>query len=205
MSMKVKVITPFFRDIILLLLFLFIVVSCNNSNRSENNSTGDSSKGTTSDTTTTGINSTDTMNNATTGRTSTGVKRKGRVTVTIAPKKTNTATTIKADKEGYYNYTETAPAFNGGQTALENFINNNIEYPEEAISYNVEGTVYVQFAVDENGKITNVTTTGNNLGYGLEEEAIKAVSKMPNWTPGQVNGKNVKARYELPITFKLEE
>jgi hypothetical protein len=44
-----------------------------------------------------------------------------------------------------------APAFAGGESALENYIGTTIEYPQEAIDNNVEGKVNVRFAVDEKG------------------------------------------------------
>jgi len=96
------------------------------------------------------------------------------------------------------------PSFDGGQVALETYISNNIEYPQEAIDNNVEGTVNVQFLVDEKGDVSNVKTIGNKLGSGLEEEAIRVVSAMPKWSPGQVKGKNVKTWRTLPITYRLE-
>lgn len=112
---------------------------------------------------------------------------------------------MEKDKMGYYNRTEVLPAYNGGQSAMENYIINTIEYPQDAIDNNVEGVVNVQFGVDENGNISNVTTLGNKIGHGLEEESIRVVSKMPKWTPGQVKGKNVKTWRTLPINYRLEE
>ena len=112
---------------------------------------------------------------------------------------------MEKDKMGYYNRTEVLPAYNGGQGAMENYITNTIEYPQDAIDNNVEGVVNVQFGVDENGNVSNVSTVGNKIGYGLEEEAIRVVSKMPKWTPGQVKGKNVKTWRTLPINYRLEE
>ena len=83
-------------------------------------------------------------------------------------------------------------------------INNNIEYPQEAIDNNVEGTVFVMFTIDENGKVANAKTSGKALGYGLEEEAIRVVNGMSNWTPGTNKGKKAKAWYTIPITYRLE-
>jgi len=103
-----------------------------------------------------------------------------------------------------YSRTDVAPAFAGGESALENYIGTTIEYPQEAIDNNVEGKVNVRFAVDEKGNISNVSTLGNKLGHGLEEEAIKVVSGMPKWRPGQVKGKNVKTWRILPINYRLE-
>jgi TonB family protein len=111
---------------------------------------------------------------------------------------------IEKDKDGYYIRTEVLPSYNGGQTALETYITNTIEYPQEAIDNSVEGTVNVQFLVDEQGNVSEVKTIGNKIGSGLEEEAIRVVSSMPKWTPGQVKGKDVKTWRTLPITYRLE-
>jgi periplasmic protein TonB len=129
-------------------------------------------------------------------------KKNGKVSASIAvPDKTSP---IKTDKAGFYNYTETAPIFAGGQSGLETYINNNLEYPQDAMDNSVEGTVNVIFTIDENGKVGNVKTSGNNPGYGLNEAAMKAISAMPAWTPGKIKGKNVKAWYTLPVTYRIE-
>jgi protein TonB len=111
---------------------------------------------------------------------------------------------MNKDKEGYYSSVEVLPMFPGGQHALDNFINSNIEYPETANENGIEGKVTVNFAVDEMGKVSNPKITGKPLGYGLEEELLKAVNKMPTWTPGTIKGKNVKTYYTLPVNFMLE-
>jgi len=133
----------------------------------------------------------------------TAVKKKGRATVgTMSEMK---ATGIKPDKSGVYEMTEVRPSFPGGQSALEDYVTNNIEYPQMAIDDNKEGTVNVQFVVDENGKIENAKVVGNKLGDGLDDESVQVISKMPKWEPGKVKGKNVKTRLTLPLTYKLEE
>lgn len=130
-------------------------------------------------------------------------KKSGKVSTSIAAD--DAKVKMEKDKMGYYNRTEVLPAYNGGQTAMENYITNTIEYPQDAIDNNIEGIVTVQFGVDENGNVSNVSTIGNKIGYGLEEEAIRVVSKMPKWTPGQIKGKNVKTWRTLPINYRLEE
>jgi len=110
---------------------------------------------------------------------------------------------MEEDKNGVYNYTEVLPAYPGGQNSLDQFVQNHIEYPQDAIDNGVEGTVTVTFAVDENGKVYSPVVKGSRLGYGLDEEAMKVVNQMPKWTPGRIQGKNVKTYYDLPITFTL--
>ena len=112
---------------------------------------------------------------------------------------------VKADNTGVYNVADVMPQYPGGQNALEDYMNNNVEYPQAAVDNNSEGTVDVQFIIDENGKVTDAKTTGTQLGNGLDEEAVKLVSNMPKWTPGKVKGKNVKTRMVLPVTYRLEE
>ena len=130
-------------------------------------------------------------------------KKSGKVSTSMAAD--DAKVKMEKDKIGYYNRTEVLPVYNGGQSAMENYIINTIEYPQDAIDDNIEGVVTVQFGVDENGNISNVSTIGNKIGYGLEEEAIRVVSKMPKWTPGQIKGKNVKTWRTLPINYRLEE
>ena len=129
-------------------------------------------------------------------------KRSGKISTSASAD--DTKVKMEKDKMGYYNRTEVLPAYKGGENAIENYITTNIEYPQDAIDNNVEGVVNVQFGIDENGNILNVSTVGNKIGHGLEEEAVRVVSKMAKWTPGQVKGKNVKTWRTLPINYKLE-
>lgn len=175
--------------------------SCDNNDYSGKNSTA-----TEVDTTTNTVTSTTVPGDTSmTTNTATG-ERKGRRVgkITVTPMEPNTTEKMRSDNSGYYNYAEVAPAYNGGSGAIESYITNNIEYPEEAVDNSIEGTVNVQFGVDENGNISNVKTLGTKVGYGLEEEAIKVVSNMGKWKPGTVKGKNVKTLMILPITYRLE-
>ena len=151
---------------------------------------------------TTSINTTnpDTTKTNLSGKTG---KRTGRISAAVPT--IDKSSKMQTDTKGYYNYTETLPAYPGGQSSLEDYISKNLEYPQEALDNNIEGTVTIKFTIDENGKVGNVQTTGTALGHGLDEAAMKVVSGMPNWTPGMINGKKVKAWYSLPLTFKIEE
>lgn len=108
-----------------------------------------------------------------------------------------------ADKEGFYANTEVLPGYPGGEKALERFFEKNLLYPAAAEDNGVEGTVKLNFAVDENGKIYAPIVTSPNIGYGIEQETMRVFDKMPTWTPGRIKGKNVKTRFTLPVTFKL--
>ncbi|MEM9681144.1 MAG: energy transducer TonB, partial [Bacteroidota bacterium] len=39
----------------------------------------------------------------------------------------------------------------------------------------------------------------------LEEEAVRVISLLPDFTPGKDDGKAVKVPYKLPIAFEINE
>jgi len=129
-------------------------------------------------------------------------KKKGKASVIFS--KTN-GLKVEKDKNGIYSNAEVMPEYPGGEAALSTFVENHIDYPQNAMDANTEGTVNVSFIVDEKGKVVEPMTVGNNPGNGLGDEAVKIVNKFPEWKPGTVKGKAVKTRLTLPITFKLAE
>ncbi|MBS1607067.1 MAG: energy transducer TonB [Bacteroidetes bacterium] len=140
--------------------------------------------------------------NASSSQSATVARKKGRWSIKM-PDKSSTVR-IEKDREGVYTRAEAMPEFPGGQTALDNYVNNNIEYPQQAIDNNTSGTIKVSFVVDEQGKVQDAHVIGAPLGNGLDEQALRVVSNMPTWKPGKVKGKNVKTRLELPIAFQVE-
>lgn len=126
---------------------------------------------------------------------------KGKVAVLNSPVKKGSS--MEADKSGVYSNVEVIPSFPGGNKGLQKFFDDNLEYPNDASSEGVEGTVRVSFVVDETGKVSTPEVIGDKQGYGLETEALRVVNKMPTWNPGKLKGKNVKTRYTLPVRFVL--
>ncbi len=179
---------------------VFFMSACNNSDYTKSPATENSPVN--NDTAMSNVPMNDTTSGSTSGKTSTA-KKKGKIT--IGKMSEERTTNIKPDKDGVYEMTDTRPAYPGGQEALENYVNNNVEYQQPAIDDNTEGTVNVQFVVDENGNVTSAKAIGKELGNGLDQEAVRVISNMPKWTPGKVKGKNVKTRVVLPITYKIEE
>ncbi|WP_109694185.1 energy transducer TonB [Chitinophaga deserti] len=108
-------------------------------------------------------------------------------------------------EEGPLSFVEINPEYPGGQEALYKFLNNNMHYPAMASENGIEGTVFVKFVVNADGSITDVAATGNKLGAGCEEEAIRVIRKMPKWKPGRQNGRNVAVWFNVPIRFKLNQ
>ena len=94
-------------------------------------------------------------------------------------------------------------SFPGGNQALSAHINKNLVYPEDALRYHVEGTVFAEVYLDSLGNVTNVEVPGTHIGSGLEEETIAVLMNSPRWHPAKENGKMVKSKVTVPVTYKI--
>ena len=95
------------------------------------------------------------------------------------------------------------PAFPGGEEGVLDFIGTHIRYPKSARHQGISGRVFVNFVVEPDGSITNVKVL-KGIGGGCDEEAVRVVKMMPNWIPGEKDGKKVRVSYTLPINFRLQ-
>ena len=110
---------------------------------------------------------------------------------------------VKVEGKIYDLVTE-SPQFPGGREALGAYLGQHLKYPAAAEKANAGGTVFVNFIITKNGEITAVKSL-KNVGYGMDEEAIRVVTQMPRWHPGRQNGQAVNIRFNLPIRFQLED
>ena len=94
--------------------------------------------------------------------------------------------------------------FPGGIEGLIMFVCMNVEYPEQARTAEVEGTVYASFCIDKDGSVSNITIL-KDIGYGCGDEVVKMLKSMPQWKPAKIRGKNVRSEFNLPVTFTLSD
>ena len=103
---------------------------------------------------------------------------------------------------GIYNL-EIQPDFMGGQKAMMEYLYKNLKYPNPAIKSGVSGRVHLQFTIEPDGSLSNVSVL-KGIGFGCDEEAMRVVKLMPNWKPGKQSGRAVRVKFNLPIVFSLE-
>lgn len=103
-----------------------------------------------------------------------------------------------------YVIVENMPEFPGGTEALLKYIAENVVYPEQAKNDTIQGTVYLKFVVDKTGKVTQ-TEVIRGVHPLLDEESIKVVNSLPEWTPGRQSGKNVDVAMQIPIKFQIAD
>ena len=135
---------------------------------------------------------------------------------------------IKNDTTGtkkiFSEIAKTSPQFPGGEKALKHFFDKNVQYPDAAQDYDVEGQVIMTFFVNEDGSLSDISAHDckinrfNTTRFSQEteskqkelkeqfaklfaKEAYRVIKKMPKWTPGKLNGKIMRTKYNLPINF----
>ena len=106
------------------------------------------------------------------------------------------------EEEEVFLVVETQPEFPGGMAALLEFLRTNIKYPTICRENNIQGRVLVSFVVNKDGSISDLEVV-KSVNPALDKEALRVMSKMPNWKPATQRGKTVRVKYTVPVNFRL--
>ncbi|MEG1692421.1 MAG: energy transducer TonB [Bacteroidales bacterium] len=116
--------------------------------------------------------------------------------------KANTEEAV-VEEEVPFAIVEQKPTFRGGdQNDFSKWVFAQIVYPEIAKENGVQGRVTLQFAVNTDGSVSEVTVL-RGVDSSLDKEAVRVVSSSPKWSPGKQRSKPVKVRFTFPVIFQL--
>ncbi len=94
-------------------------------------------------------------------------------------------------------------SYPGGPQGWMRFLNSRFKYPPEAVKNRIEGTVVVEFLVDEKGRVSKIEAIeGPEIG-GLREETIRMIRESGKWVPAMKNKQPVASYKKQPITFRM--
>ena len=118
----------------------------------------------------------------------------------------NELITTPADQQEVIRYAdvEVKPKFNGGDVNdFTKWVFSHLEYPQEARKAKITGRVTVQFTINTDGSLSDITVLAGPHET-LNNAAVSAISQAPSsWTPGYEDGKPVAVSYVMPILFQL--
>lgn len=98
---------------------------------------------------------------------------------------------------------ETKPTFNGKDAnEFSKWINSHVVYPEYAREMGIQGRVTLQFTIGTDGRVGDVKVL-KGADPILDQEALRAVSSSPRWSPGKQRDRAVKVSYVFPVIFSL--
>jgi TonB family protein len=106
---------------------------------------------------------------------------------------------IEAIKEDVY--LEAEPAL--GYPHLYNYLNSNLQYPQEAVKDSIQGVESVSFIISKDGQVTKIEIL-NTLGAPFDKEVLRLLEKMPAWKPASLNRRPVLSKVSVPFTFKVK-
>jgi len=98
-------------------------------------------------------------------------------------------------------------SFPGELKDFNQYLMNNMKYPQVAMENNIQGRCYVKFLVHPDGSISNATLVRGIPGCPeCDLEALRLIKKMPNWVPAidEEQLANLASYYQLSINFRLE-
>ena len=95
------------------------------------------------------------------------------------------------------------PQFEGGMQSFYEYVGKSLKYPRKARKKKAQGRVFVQFVVDKDGSIIDVKVL-KGVHPKLDEEAARVIRESPKWIPATHEGKIVKVRMTIPISFTLD-
>lgn len=110
---------------------------------------------------------------------------------------------VRTATDPVFTMVEVMPEFPGGQDELLKFLAKSVKYPVIAQQNGIQGRVIASFVVEKDGSIRDVEVI-KGIDPSLDQEAVRVLSEMPNWTPGKQRGQAVAVKYTVPVTFRLE-
>ena len=99
---------------------------------------------------------------------------------------------------------ETMPKYPGGEQAIYKIIADSMVYPNLAYNDRIGGKVVTKFTVDTAGKMVDIRVV-KGIRYDIDNEAIRLIGRLNDWTPGTHNGKKVRVTFNLPLYFYPDE
>ncbi len=106
------------------------------------------------------------------------------------------------DNPLHFRVVEDIPQFPGGTAAFVKWLSKNMRYPMAAQRQGIKGKVTVSFIVEKDGKISDIKMV-QPLHPECNEEALRVLRMMPDWTPGRMNGEVCRTMVCVPIVFKM--
>jgi len=124
-------------------------------------------------------------------------------TKTETPEAPTAEGTFEPVQGDVFDVVEEMPQYPGGAQALLEFLNQNVQYPEEAEKAGIQGRVIATFVVEKDGSVSNARVV-KSVDPLLDAEALRVINSMPKWKPGKQNGELVRVKYTVPLSFRFD-
>ena len=87
------------------------------------------------------------------------------------------------------------PEFPGGMKAFYNYIEKNFKSPNGS-----KGEIKIGFYVELDGTLNHFEVL-KSINKEMDLSAIKLLVNSPRWTPGRIDGKDARVKFDIPINI----
>lgn len=88
--------------------------------------------------------------------------------------------------------------------SFEQFVIDNMIYPEKALKRGIEGTVNFEFFINKEGRLTRINFL-NETDALLQDEVVKFLKSVPRWEPAVSHNREIDYLYTYEIPFYLPQ
>jgi TonB family protein len=88
--------------------------------------------------------------------------------------------------------------------SFDQFVVDNMIYPEKALKRGIEGTVNFEFFITKEGRLTRINFL-NETNALLQDEVVKFLKSIPKWEPAVSHNRNIDYLYTYEIPFYLPQ
>ncbi|MDW3208858.1 MAG: energy transducer TonB [Reichenbachiella sp.] len=106
------------------------------------------------------------------------------------------------EEDKIYSLADEQPTYPGGMSAFFKYIQSEMQYPDAAKTAGVEGHVFVEYVIEKDGSVSGAKIL-KSLNGDCDKEALRLISNSVKWTPGKIDGKEVRVKMALPLNFRL--
>lgn len=97
------------------------------------------------------------------------------------------------------------PQYQGGTKAMCNYLCKNMRYPESLKRQNIKGTTTVDFMVNSDGSVSQVSVVNSSGHKEFDDEAVRLVQSFPKWKPAEKDCEPTSMRSQVDVEFNCEK
>lgn len=99
-----------------------------------------------------------------------------------------------------YELADEMPQYPGGTSKFYEFVKTN---RNDSLLFNDSKPhrVILEIVIEKDGRITNAKVV-NSIGFAHDNDALSMIRKMPKWIPAKLNGKTIRCKMLIPISYK---
>ncbi|WP_324673200.1 energy transducer TonB [Hymenobacter sp. GOD-10R] len=125
-------------------------------------------------------------------------------TIVAQTKQLGTSAKASSQKPVIYAWVQHMPTYpNGGKRGALLYLAKHVRLPEEVKAGRIDGLVFVEFVVNEIGKV-QAPRIQKGLSPATNAEALRVIQSLPAWRPGRESGVPVAVSVILPVSFSRE-